>query len=154
MFSNEFQEWNSLSTRKSDRDSTWRTDIRSAALAIAMSLVWASCFQSFVLALSQALLKFNSKSPNHLPNPHFYLTAVCGATQLTIADQRPTAGATLALGSKLLLSSALLLHVQNKVVASMILACTLFKYSQNGTLTFYADRDIESTHYAQSWCVI
>ena len=150
MFSKEFKEWNSLTTHKGE--SAWRTDIRSAALAVAMFLVWASCFQLFVFTLS--LLKFNSESPNNLPNPHFYITAMCGATQLTIVAQRPTAWATLALGPKLFFFSALLLRVQNKVVATVILACMLFKSGLNGTLTLYVDRDVESTHYAQSWCVV
>ena len=56
MFSNEFQEWNILTTNKSD--STWRTEVLSAIpLAIVMSLVWASWFQFFIIVLS--LLKLN-----------------------------------------------------------------------------------------------
>ena len=123
MFSKEFKEWNSLTTNKGD--STWHTDILSATLAIVISLVWASWFQLFTLALS--LMKFNSASSQVLHDPLVFIIAMCGATRVTtIVAQRPTARAVLALGPELILSSVLLLYVQNKVMASVILACTLF----------------------------
>jgi hypothetical protein len=127
MFSKEFQEWNSLTTHKSY--STWRTDVLSAIpLAIVMSLVWASWFQFFIIVLS--LLKSNSTSSQALHDPHVLITVMCCATRITIAAQ-PTVEAlpTVTFLTKLAVVSAVLPHMleANKVMAGVIIACTLFK---------------------------
>lgn len=127
MFSKEFQEWNSLTTHKSD--STWRTDVLSAIpLAIVMPLVWASWFQFFIIVLS--LLKLNSTSSQVLHDPHVLITAMCCATRSTIAAW-PSVEAlpTVTFAAELAFMSALLLGVLevNKVMAGVIIACTLFK---------------------------
>jgi hypothetical protein len=128
MFSKEFQEWNSLTTHKSD--STWRTDVLSAIhLAIVMPLVWASWFQFFIIVLS--LLKLNSTPSQLLHDPHVLITAMCCATRSTIAawssvEALPTVTVTFAAE---LAFMSLLLHVLevNKVMAGVVMACTLFK---------------------------
>jgi hypothetical protein len=127
MFSKEFQEWNSLTTHKSD--STWRTDVLPAMLlAISMSLVWASWFQFVIIVLS--LLKLNSTYSQVLHDPLVLITATCCATRFTIAAQPIVEALPIVnFAAKLTFMSALLLHVLevNKVMAGVIIACTLFK---------------------------